>query len=90
MVILNQRCPDLARCILHQEHEAEYGAVLDEITVQLAAVGFTTVPDLIAECSRLEHIIALAIGRIERGEPGAALTGLRAGLAASETQEVDE
>lgn len=34
-----------------------------------------------AEVSRLEHVIALAVGRIERHEPGAALTGLRAGLA---------
>lgn len=33
-----------------------------------------------SEISRLEHVIALAIGRIERHEPGAALTGLRAGL----------
>jgi hypothetical protein len=31
-----------------------------------------------AEISRLEHVVALAIGRIERHEPGAALTGLRA------------
>lgn len=34
------------------------------------------------EISRLEHVISLAIGRIERHEPGAALTGLRAGLEA--------
>jgi len=31
-----------------------------------------------AEVKRLRMVIALAIGRIERHEPGAALTGLRA------------